>query len=315
MIKVAAWCFDVSDSGLKRLVQLGVECADSVPIPTDDRGVFDLDGAIALKKRIASFGMAVNRVHLEMLSEQAMAAGADTEQELDLAAESLHVLGQAGYPLVRLGVGHLTDPWMFGHYQASHRGGYMARGDSLALGESDVPPPLEVQELRWKKVCEGFERLVPIAEQYDLKLMMHPSDPPTADSLFGGLNFHRLIDAFPNACVGYLYCCGTRCEAGGLPLVLDEIHNYGRKGRLFEIHFRNIRGSFATAGGFEEVLLDDGDMNMFKILLELKRIGYDGALNADHYPALEGDVKGGGSQSLAYSVGYMKALLAALACV
>ena len=75
--------------------------------------------------------------------------------------------------------------------------------------------------------------------------------------------------------------------------MLDEIHNYGRKGRLFEIHFRNIRGSFATAGAFEEVLLDDGDMNMFKILLELKRIGYDSALNADHYPALEGDVKGG----------------------
>ena len=312
MIRVAAWCFDVSDSGLKRLVQLGVECADAVPIPTDNRGVFDLDGAITFKKHIASFGMAVNRVHLEMLSEKAMVDDSAADQELNLAAESLEVLGKAGYPLVRLGVAHLTDPWMVGHYQAAHRGGYMSRGDSLALGESDVPPPLEVQQQRWAKVCQGFEKLVPVAEEYGLKLMMHPSDPPTADSLFGGLNFHRLIDAFPNACVGYLYCCGTRGEAGGLR---RSTRGDDSAMCLFEIHFRNIRGNFATAGAFEEVLLDDGDMNMFKILLELKRIGYNGALNADHYPALEGDVKGGSSQSLAYSVGYMKAMLAALACV
>ena len=53
MIRVAAWCFDVSDAGLRRLVQLGVERADSVPIPTDDRGVFDLAGAITLQKRIS----------------------------------------------------------------------------------------------------------------------------------------------------------------------------------------------------------------------------------------------------------------------
>ena len=313
MVKVAAWCFDLSDSGLKRLVQLGVECADAVPIPTDDRGVFDLDEAAAIKRRISSFGVAVNRIHVQVFSEKATADDAAAEEELGVACDSLRVLGQTGYRLARIGFAHSTDPWMVGHYDAVHRGGYRARGDSLALGEGKEPASSEIQEKHWKRVCQAYEQLVPIAEEYGLKLMMHPSDPPTPDTLFGGLNYHRLIDAFPNACVGYLYCCGTRAEAGGLPLVLDEIHNYGRKGRLFEIHFRNVRASFATAGSFEEVLLDDGDMNMFKILLELKRIGYEGALNADHYPLLEGDVRGGSSQSLAYSIGYMKAMLAALA--
>lgn len=55
-----------------------------------------------------------------------------------------------------------------------------------------------------------------------------------------------------------------------MPPVPDEINYYGRKGRIFEVHFRNVRGSLATSGGFEEVLLDDGDINMFKIILELK---------------------------------------------
>ena len=68
---------------------------------------------------------------------------------------------------------------------------------------------------------------------------------------------------------------------------MDEINHYGRKGRLFEIHFRNVRGSLPTAGGFEEVLLDDGDMNMFKILQALHQVGFDSFLNPDHVPTLE----------------------------
>ncbi|MDP6039505.1 MAG: mannonate dehydratase, partial [Candidatus Latescibacteria bacterium] len=66
--------------------------------------------------------------------------------------------------------------------------------------------------------------------------------------------------------------------------------------------------------GFEEALLDDGDMNMFKLLLELKRVGFDGCLNPDHIPAIEGD-QSPFSGGLAYSVGYIKALFAALAAL
>ena len=94
--------------------------------------------------------------------------------------------------------------------------------------------------------------------------------------------------------------------------MLSEINNYGRKGRIFMIHLRNVRGSLATAGGFEEALLDDGDMNLFKLLLELRKVGFDGCINPDHIPGIEGDGDDA-HQGLAYSVGYIKALLAALA--
>ncbi len=72
-----------------------------------------------------------------------------------------------------------------------------------------------------------------------------------------------------------------------------------------------MRGSLSTTGGFEEVLLDDGDMNMYKILSTLNRVGFDGCVNPDHIPTIEGD-SGTVSQGLAYSIGYIKALLAAL---
>ena len=55
-------------------------------------------------------------------------------------------------------------------------------------------------------------------------------------------------------------------------------------------------------------------MNMFRILRELHRVGFDGCLNPDHIPHLEGDTKET-SLGLAYSIGYIKALLAALAAM
>ena len=85
------------------------------------------------------------------------------------------------------------------------------------------------------------------------------------------------------------------------------------------VHFRNVRGSMATAGAYEETALDDGDMNMFKIILELDRVGFDGCINPDHIPTIEGDYAEGmtgpqvSHQGMAYAVGYIKALLAALA--
>ena len=64
---------------------------------------------------------------------------------------------------------------------------------------------------------------------------------------------------------------------------------------------------------------------MFKILLELKKVGYEGCLNPDHVPIMAGDSPdtdakwshsnvGWSSSSIgfAYSIGYIKAMLTAL---
>ena len=181
--------------------------------------------------------------------------------------------------------------------------------------ESRAPSP-EILDNWWNKFCEVYGRLVPIAEECGIKLAIHPSDTPFPGTPMGNLGYHRITDAFPSRSVGYLYCIGTRAEEAGQPLVLNEINNFGRKGRIFECHFRNVRGSLATARAFEETLLDDGDMNMFRVLLELDKVGFDGALNPDHIPAIEADDPDSAALAaglgLSYSIGYIKALLTAL---
>ena len=315
MIRIAAWCRRWDDSFLRAVTQLGVDSLDHVPVPhVPGEGYPDLDGLLEVRKRVRSWGMDWNRLSLPVLSEEFMRGEDGFEAELEPVVKTMQVYAEAGVPIIRAAFANDRFPWMSKHYETTHRGGYVYGGQSKGMAEDKSgPPSQETLDTWWQQFCFAYERLVPIAEDYSTKLVMHPSDCPHPDTPFGSLGFHRIIDAFPSRSVGYMYCCGTRAEAGGLPLVLDEIHNYGRKGRLCTVHFRNVRGSFPTAGGYEEVLLDDGDMNMFKIVRALKEVGFAGCLNADHIPPLEGDDNDTTFQGLAYSVGYMKALLAAAA--
>jgi mannonate dehydratase len=317
MMKISVWNGDMSDSYLRTMTQLGVDCLDFGDggwFPgVAEQGYPDLDELLKIRRRVRSWGLDINRVTLPNITEAFMRDQEGGERELENSTRALQVFAEAGVPIARQRVGDDTFPWMNRRYVSVHRGGYQSRGESLALTE-EAPGPLSPEELeRWQRQFRrAYEAMVPVAEAGGIKLAIHPSDTPNIDTPLGGLGFHRVIDMFPSRNVGYLYCCGTRAQAGGSALVLDEIHNYGRKGRIFMVHLRAVRGSLATAGGFEEVLLDDGDTNMVKFLRELQQVGFDGCVNPDHIPALEGDSPQV-SQGLAYSVGYIKAALAALA--
>nr|WP_263327704.1 mannonate dehydratase [Neobacillus sp. Marseille-Q6967] len=329
-VSVTTNYFNLSDKDLKQMSQLGVDCIDfgngsSFP-GVKEQGYPDLDALLKQKRRIRSWGLDINRVTLPNITENFMNGREDSERIIENAVNSVKVFGEAGIKIVRQRFAGdvfygLTTP-----YQAIQRGGVISRGESLGFKKEKADTPTLEESLKWReKFNEVYRQLVPIAEDYDVKIGMHPSDSPHPDSPFGGLGYHRIIDEFPNKNVGYIYCVGTRAEEGGSQLVLDEINHYGRKGRLFLIHFRNVRGSLATTKAFEEALLDDGDLNMFKILLELKKVGFDGCINPDHVPIMEGDLPdtdakwshsnvGWSSSSIgfAYSVGYIKALLKAL---
>jgi len=313
MIRISVWPGDLSDSYLRYVTQLGVDCIDFGAAETFpgvvERGVPDLEGVLAIKKRLSSWGLAINRVTLPNISEAFMKGEPGLKDELEATCTALRVFSEAGVPIARQRFGGDAMPHRTQPYQSVHRGGYLSRGEYAHRSQPE-PRSAEALDAWWERFRLVYGELVPIAEEVGVNLALHPSDTPYAGTPFDSLGYHRVTDLFPNRCVGYLYCIGTRAEAGGSALVLDEINIYGRKGRLFTVHFRNVRGSLATAGGYEEVLLDDGDMNMAGILRALQRVGFDGCVNPDHIPVLEGD-HAPTSIGLAYSVGYIKALLAA----
>lgn len=313
MIRVSVWPGDLSETYLRHVTQLGVDAidfgsADAFPGVAEE-GIPSLDGLLGIKTKLLAWGLTINRVTLPNISQAYMDGEPGHEAELDATCQALRVFGEAGVPIARQRFGGDAMPHRTNPFGSVHRGGYVSRGEYAHLSEPEPRSP-DVLETWWGQFRRVYDRLVPIAAEAGVKLALHPSDTPYAGTPFDSLGYHRVIDLYPHRCVGYLYCVGTRAEAGGSALVLDEIENYGRKGRLFTVHFRNVRGSLATAGGFEEVLLDDGDMNMARILRALQSVGFDGCVNPDHVPTLVGD-HAPTSVGLAYSVGYIKALLAA----
>jgi len=160
----------------------------------------------------------------------------------------------------------------------------------------------------------ALQQLVPVAEASKVKLMLHTDDPPVPDAenllpgIMNPLLINRIFEAVPSTNLGLLFCVGTRYESG--VDIYDQIRLFGTMGKIFHVHFRNVRGTIPSAGEYEEVMLDEGDMDMFNILKALKATGYDGTLSPDHPTIFIGDDHQ--RATLAWNVGYIRALLQAL---
>jgi mannonate dehydratase len=89
--------------------------------------------------------------------------------------------------------------------------------------------------------------------------------------------------------------------------ILDVIRYFGLRGKIFNVHFRNIQGHFLN---FQETFIDDGDVDMLQAMRVYKEVGYDGMMMPDHVPQVPGDPKG--YQAFAYTFGYIKALIRAV---
>ncbi|MFC1948161.1 mannonate dehydratase [Chloroflexota bacterium] len=213
-----------------------------------------------------------------------------------------------------------------GRYNRSHRGGYLSSAFSVKLMKEE----LNKRDLnsRWAhhftnnitiesyfdNMVKALQKLVPIAEDAGVKLMLHTDDPPVPDTdnllpgIINPLMINRIFEAVPSENLGLLFCVGTRYETG--VDIYDQIRLFGDMGKIIAVHLRNVRGTIPSAGEYEEVMLDEGDMDMFKILKALKATGYDGTLSPDHPTFFIGDESR--RATTAWDTGYIRALLQAL---
>ncbi len=86
--------------------------------------------------------------------------------------------------------------------------------------------------------------------------------------------------------------------------IFDVIRYFGTRKKIFNVHFRNIRGH---RNDFEEVFPDEGDVDFVKAIRVYKEIGYPYMLMPDHVPIAENDP--GSLQSFAFCYGYIRGLI------
>jgi mannonate dehydratase len=176
-------------------------------------------------------------------------------------------------------------------------------------------PPLShgrefTKEEIWDNFAYFIRQVVPVAEEEGIRIGIHPDDPPepvlagVPRCIFGNFEgYKRALEIANSPNVGICLCCGTWLEGGPLmgKSVVETIHSFGAN-KVWKIHFRNVS---APLPHFVETFMDNGYMDMDKIMKALVEIKFDGIMILDHSP----DMLGGRYAQTAYGVAYMKASL------
>jgi mannonate dehydratase len=107
---------------------------------------------------------------------------------------------------------------------------------------------------------------------------------------------------------GLNFCQGTVSEMLQDPgkEILDVIRHFGSRKKIFNVHFRNIRGK---RNDFQETFPDEGDIDFVKAMATYRDVGYEYMMMPDHVPHHPDDPRG--DQAFAFAYGYIRALIQA----
>jgi mannonate dehydratase len=282
---------------------------------------WDYLSLLNVRSRLNQYGLKIAAI--ENIPEEiwldARIGGPKRDQQIERVLNIIRALGRVGIPIFAYNWSPIINVW--GHYRNGQAGG--GRGgaglksfDYELVKDSSLTQYGEISaEEIFQNHVYFLKAAVPVAEQADVKLAVHPNDPPAP--LLRGLGRHmisvesyqRIIDAVPSPYNGLEFCQGTVIEmvdVGGARLP-EVIRHFGRQGKIFFVHFRNIKGKFPK---FDETFQDDGDADSYEAIKAYLEVGFDGPIRPDHSPAIIGDTKR--RAGMAYSIGYMRAMIDAV---
>ncbi len=261
------------------------------------------------RERVEAHDMALNVVFMAAWREISLGAE-DKDEKIDAWCKMLDSLGNAGIP-------HLG--WNFkpmGNFRttsAMGRGG--ARYSTFDYNEfmRDRPEPYQpaVGEAEmWAHMERFVQAVIPVAEKAGVCMALHPDDPPLPESLAGVAQicstpeqFRRILAIAPSENHTLLFCQGCMTEALGEG-VYDFIDEMAAAKKIAWVHFRNVRGQLPH---FEEVFIDEGDIDMRRTMEIYRDNGFNGPFMLDHTPQIPGDPTG--RIGRAYAIGYIRRLM------
>jgi mannonate dehydratase len=148
-------------------------------------------------------------------------------------------------------------------------------------------PSISREEL-WSRFQRFLEDVLPVAEQSGVRLAAHPDDPPMPTVrrqprlIYQPGMYQRLIDLVPSPSNTLELCVGTLAEMSEGD-VYQAVDDYSRQGKIAYLHLRNVVGKVPH---YRETFIDEGDVDMIRILSILHRNGFDGVVIPDHTPQM-----------------------------
>jgi mannonate dehydratase len=303
--------------------QLGVNhvCVD----PPGNPHHWGLDDLCRHKEYVESFGLKLDMVQLPMSSrpiEQQesphilMGQDPERQREIDSICGLIERLAKAGIPAAKYNLTILGIPRTA---REPGRGGSRNAAFRWSRTDQAAPPTaagIVSEDAYWERIDHFLAAVVPVASAAKVRLACHPQDPYTppgyrgVTSVLGTVDgLKRFVTMHESPYHGLNFCQGTVCEMLEDPAreIFDVIRWFGERGKLFNVHFRNIKGRRLD---FMEAFPDEGDIDMARAIAVYSDVSYPYMLMPDHVPQIDGRDPSG--VAFAYCYGYIQALIDAL---
>ncbi len=278
-------------------------------------GAWDLDALKRMKDNCDQAGFIFEAIRMD--SEYIMLRkGPERDRRLEAIMGNIQKASQVGVKVI---THHWTLIPIRRNTRTPGRGGATYAAFKLEDNWKDLPVGKAGRvssDDYWERITYFLQKVIPVCKQYDVKMACHPFDPPglpfgyqgadnwDSPAIFAGFKrYEAIVDSPYN---GFQLCLGTTAEGLKNPAkeVLPIVEYLGKKGKIHQIHMRNVRGGLYD---FAEVYPDEGDMDFLKIMRLLRDVQFAGSICPDHMPRHPDDP--GGLQAFAFGYGYIKALI------
>ena len=285
----------------------------------------------ALKEEIAAAGLELEAVENFDPAHwhDVLLDGPKKAQQLENLKTIIRNVGRAGIPIFGY---NFSIAGVAGRVR-----GRFARGDAEAVGmEGPLDKPLPkgmvwnmiydqkaapgtvasaTPEQLWQRLKDFLDALVPVAEAAGVTLAAHPDDPPLPfvrrqpRLVYEPQLYQKLLDLKPSPRNALEFCVGTTAEMAtpGPEDLYDAVDSYSRQGKLAYVHLRNVRGKVPF---YKETFIDEGEVDVLRVLRILKRNGFAGVIIPDHAPQM--NCSAPWHAGMAYALGYLRAALQAV---
>lgn len=304
---------ELTDEKLAFIKQCGADdfLMNTPKLPGDKQ--WEYEDLLALRRRADAAElrlMALENVPVSFY-DKAMLGLPGRDEQIAHMQTTIRNMGRAGIPI--LGYHWMPNSVWRTPELAVLRGG--ARGTRFNLAEHDpnqlTHGRIYTEDEMWVNYEYYLARILPVAEESNVRLALHPDDPPVPS--LGGIarifrnfdGFKRAMDTFDSPYHGLDFCMGCWSEMGGMDNVIRAVRHFGERGKIIYVHFRDVQG---TADNFNECFINEGNVNPFEVVKTLRDVGFTGFMITDHVPHMVDDTDWG-HRGRAYAIGYIAALI------